>query len=558
MSGVEAAGLVLGAIPLIISALEHCEDVAVPTIAFLHWKRYLGRLVRELYTIRVSYDQAIRLLLAPLADLADQTTMMEDPQSPLWREGDIADELRDRLGPVYHPFILTIDEVTEILVEIASSLNIPGSQQVVTSQTLLPVVASNLPTANTSNIRNNFDFRQRIKFTMKKNRAKTSLDRLEACTRRIDAWVARADKLQEETPQSRLKLKFSASLGTIQENASKIYGAISRNWCTDKPIHVARLLLEQRLLRSKKRKRPSQSAGVSSVAQATCFGLSLYGDCCAPSGWLNSEIRIDEVLPSTTTVRVTISVPGTAADNTASLQGITNFCKIIKEPIHPFVGFSLDDMGCLKSYSLKMGAEHVPNSLTLEELLPHFGRRLPTEQVYGLAITLVASILQLSQTPWLESKWSKKCILFSRANNNLPWAVDLKYPYLANSFHCVGHQAPNSPPVTYGCSNLLTLAIMLLEINSGQPVEQRRQDIQKANTPSNDQSDLQLADKWLKEEKSYGRISCGFFQAILTCLQDYLNPDASFADEGYCAAFKEKALVPLEEEMEILLYGLPR
>jgi hypothetical protein len=129
-TGVEAAGFVLGAIPLIISALEHYENFAAPTKAFIHWKRHLRRLIQELYTIRASYDQALRLLLKPLADLADQTTMMEDPRSELWREGDIADNLRDKLGPVYGPFILTIDEVSEILVEIASCLNIPGSQQV--------------------------------------------------------------------------------------------------------------------------------------------------------------------------------------------------------------------------------------------------------------------------------------------------------------------------------------------------------------------------------------------------------------------------------------------
>jgi hypothetical protein len=132
---------------------------------------------------------------------------------------------------------------------------------------------------------------------MKKNCVKTALERLEACTRRIDTWITRADALQDETPQSRLKLKFSASLGTIQENATKIYQAISRNWCTDKPVHVARVLLEQRLVRPKKWKKPPQAASLNLVAQATCFGLSLHGDCCASSRWLNSEIRIDE-LPS--------------------------------------------------------------------------------------------------------------------------------------------------------------------------------------------------------------------------------------------------------------------
>lgn len=130
VTGVETAGLVLGAIPLIISALEHYDDFAAPTKAFIHWKQNLQRLIQELYVIHVSYDQAIRLLLKPFARLEDQITMVEDPRSDLWTKGDIADNLRDKLGLVYSPFIFTVNEVSEILVEIASCLNIPGSQQV--------------------------------------------------------------------------------------------------------------------------------------------------------------------------------------------------------------------------------------------------------------------------------------------------------------------------------------------------------------------------------------------------------------------------------------------
>src|SRR5579871_2173880 len=98
---------------------------------------------------------------------------------------------------------------------------------------------------------------------------------------------------------------------------------------------------------------------------------------------------------------------------------------------------------------------------------------------------------------------------------------------------------------------------MLLEINSGLPFEQRGGNDQITTSLSNDQSDLQLADAWLKEEKSHGRLSCGFSQAILSCLQEYLNPDTNFNDDRYCDALKEKVLLPLEEEMEFLLYRLP-
>jgi hypothetical protein len=222
-------------------------------------------------------------------------------------------------------------------------------------------------------------------------------------------------------------------------------------------------------------------------------------------------------------------------------------------------------------------AIYVQQSLSLEALLPHFEAKLPITEVYGLAITLIASILQLNHTPWLETKWSKRNIVFAIANSNMPLTVDLKYPSLVKEFYQGtllqnstskssqliqktggGPRRPDGTPVNRTCSNLLALAIMLLEITSGRPVEQRLGDDQITNILPNDQLGLQLAEGWLKEEKSHGRLSCAFSQAILTCLQGYLNPDANFDDDQYCNAFKEKALLPLEDEMEFLLFGPPR
>jgi hypothetical protein len=184
-------------------------------------------------------------------------------------------------------------------------------------------------------------------------------------------------------------------------------------------------------------------------------------------------------------------------------------------------------------------------------------------------------MFQLSHTPWLETKWSKKNIMFARANNKMSLTVDLRYPSLVKEFERgalppnstsittaqliqksgAGTRQPDDTPVNKTCSNLLALAIMLLEISSGRPIEQRLTDDQIMNILPNDQSGLQLAEAWLREENAHGRLTCAFSQAILTCLQEYLNPDADFGDEQYCNAFKEKALLPLEEEMEYLLFG---
>ena len=112
---------------------------------------------------------------------------------------------------------------------------------------------------------------------------------------------------------------------------------------------------------------------------------------------------------------------------------------------------------------------------------------------------------------------------------------------------------------TSDCSNLLALAIMLLEIKSGERIEDIRcPDELGTKTIADDMTDLLTAHRWLKEEKSRGRLSHAFSQAILTCLQEYINPDANFHNSEYCKVLEEKILRPFEEEMHYLLYGPPK
>ena len=87
-------------------------------------------MIQELYTLRVSYDSAINILPQPIADSDDLEAMIKDPTSNLWTIGPIADELRDLLGPMYDPLVLSMNEISEILVNLSSHLDIEGSNTV--------------------------------------------------------------------------------------------------------------------------------------------------------------------------------------------------------------------------------------------------------------------------------------------------------------------------------------------------------------------------------------------------------------------------------------------
>lgn len=127
VTGVEVAGLILGSIPLLISALEHYEEAVEPTVAFFRWKGNLSKAINELTVIYASYEQSLRLLLKPIASAADLAKMMDDAKHPLWSQGDVADDLRCYMKTAYDSCVLTIEEIAETLVEVAGNLNIPGA-----------------------------------------------------------------------------------------------------------------------------------------------------------------------------------------------------------------------------------------------------------------------------------------------------------------------------------------------------------------------------------------------------------------------------------------------
>jgi hypothetical protein len=130
VTGVETAGLILGAIPLLISAIEHYEEAVEPTVAFFQWKGQLSTAVRELYMGRTTYHQTIQLLLRPVTSKQILKELMDDPKSHLWRDPGLENKLRDKLGIAYDPCMLTIREIEEIMINVAENLNIDGAHKV--------------------------------------------------------------------------------------------------------------------------------------------------------------------------------------------------------------------------------------------------------------------------------------------------------------------------------------------------------------------------------------------------------------------------------------------
>lgn len=80
MSGVELAGLVLGAFPLLISALEHYRNLADAAGIFWKIKREHRKWMHDLKICHLAFERNLQFLLLPLvADDEAIDKLLTDP-----------------------------------------------------------------------------------------------------------------------------------------------------------------------------------------------------------------------------------------------------------------------------------------------------------------------------------------------------------------------------------------------------------------------------------------------------------------------------------------------
>ncbi|KAI8719935.1 hypothetical protein NCS52_00775800 [Fusarium sp. LHS14.1] len=124
MSGFEVAGIVLGTLPLVVTALEAYSN-------FLRdWGKApakLRSLNRQLSTERVRLCNVCEQLISDVVPQRDVEPMLQDPFGPLWQGKETNDRIRQRLWDLYGPFEDTVKEVEEALDSVMQRLRVDVS-----------------------------------------------------------------------------------------------------------------------------------------------------------------------------------------------------------------------------------------------------------------------------------------------------------------------------------------------------------------------------------------------------------------------------------------------
>ena len=102
MSGIEIAGLIVGALPLMISAMEHYEETRRMTVTWWKIRRAHRRDLGRLRYCRLKFQLNMKDLLLPLVidgiiKQDDCSTFLSSPSDPGWNRAEVQEALDDRL-----------------------------------------------------------------------------------------------------------------------------------------------------------------------------------------------------------------------------------------------------------------------------------------------------------------------------------------------------------------------------------------------------------------------------------------------------------------------------
>ncbi|KAI1417941.1 hypothetical protein F5Y13DRAFT_150088 [Hypoxylon sp. FL1857] len=130
MSGIEVVGLVLGSIPLVISALEHYGDILQTINSWRFTAREIQSLTRRLGTQQAIFTNTCEHLLSGIVPATRLDAMIEEPFGPLWQDQDIKYKIELRLDRVMEHFRSTAKTMAEAVEQFKSRLDLDENGQV--------------------------------------------------------------------------------------------------------------------------------------------------------------------------------------------------------------------------------------------------------------------------------------------------------------------------------------------------------------------------------------------------------------------------------------------
>jgi hypothetical protein len=122
MSGLEVAGVVLGALPLVIAALEHYAQGINTAKRFWRYKTELRSVILQVKTEHRIYLNTLEQLLTGIVRTEHMAGLVNNPGSDAWRDTQLNDDLKERLSEAHDVYFDNVQAMRSALARMMKKL----------------------------------------------------------------------------------------------------------------------------------------------------------------------------------------------------------------------------------------------------------------------------------------------------------------------------------------------------------------------------------------------------------------------------------------------------
>ncbi|KAK7757460.1 hypothetical protein SLS62_000475 [Diatrype stigma] len=442
MSGIEVAGLILGAFPVALEALDRYREVATRAGLFyqikLKHRQCRNRLERE----RLVFTGNLKQLLLPIvADDEKIAEMLSNPGGVSWKDKATSDLLKARLKDSHDVYMDCMGHLDYVMKELISELALDSDT--VQKSLRNPRLSTAKERLNNIMTKTGIEYQAyKIKFSNGETARNKLFKELDDWNKGLEQLLGISDKeaqLIQDRQANAVTSAIDSAICNFWINANKLFEALAAAWrCSCPGQHSTRLLLEHR---------------DTKISEFNLLFAKPEG-----SQWRLQETKISEdgdlASPPVKSKGKNVAFPATG----------------FHQPSHLTKAPRKSAMKSSNPRANKVSHQNPKtfDSVTLEQILQGQVSKPPNRrQRLALSFILSSSFLQLLNTPWLTISWAKSDIIFMKSPKE-PATYMLDRPHLDRNLAVKDGQSQSDEDIT---KSLRQLGIVLLELCFGKLLE---------------------------------------------------------------------------------------
>ncbi|KAF2016662.1 hypothetical protein BU24DRAFT_423039 [Aaosphaeria arxii CBS 175.79] len=568
MSGIEIAGLVLGAIPLVLASLEFYADGIAVTKRYLKFKHDFKSMLVELKTENTMCINSITMLLIGVVKPKEMNDFLEDPCGDKWKDPKFEKKLKERLGTTYESYLDTIREMNNVAIVFKQrlKLNDSGQPQFTDQKTFK-------------------EHYKRLKFSIQKSDYGDLMSRLKQSNTALHRMTTQTISLEALQQSSKLhRAQAIPKFNVINDRAHGFYSALRSGWkCPCHANHSVSLRLETRMddVASDDDSEDSDDESMRDPFHVLFRYSHLHAASPTSPGspkpwtWEEADVRIVEKQSVPTPAA---SGPGpkgvrfasqarnavkAALDPNSNMKPIQDLCAAICTLQQPQREVCLELLAteiAKQKYGVHIYPEkdppQNPEAWTVKSLRHVLqDSKFTRHDRLRLAVTLASSVLQLHETPWLDDNWSKDQIFFIKRSDKTIY----DHPFVSQHFNTTQQSTPTPLPaaLTRVIRNqtLFALGVSLIELWYGKHLSE----LHKLEDGPKDTGDIMndlmtnyaTADRLVDE--LYSEAGGKYSDAVRRCIRcDFDHRAKSLEDATFQKAVYQGVVNQLKENFDFL------